>query len=266
MPIETKREPMIRIYSWNVNGIRAVLKKGFLEFVNEHSPDILCLQETKAHPNQLPDELLNHNDYFIYYSSAEKKGYSGVSLWARKKPKLVEEHFDSSKFNGEGRMIKAHFNDFVLYNIYFPNGTSGEERLQFKMDFYDNFLTELTKVEALPVIVCGDVNTAHKPIDLKNAKANEKNSGFLPMERDWIDRLIEKGYTDTFRLLNPDEVKYSWWSYRMGARKRNVGWRIDYFFANAHILPKVKHAQILDQIMGSDHCPITLSLELEPWI
>ena len=257
---------MIRIYSWNVNGIRAVLKKGFLDFLSEHNPDILCLQETKAHPDQLSDDLLKHQEYSIYYSSAEKKGYSGVSLWSRKKPATVEEFFECSKFNGEGRMIKADFEDFVIYNIYFPNGTSGPERLQYKMDFYDHFLIELETVKDRSVIVCGDINTAHKPIDLKNAKANEKNSGFLPMEREWIDRLIAKGYTDTFRLLNPEEIKYSWWSYRMGARKRNVGWRIDYFFANQHLLPRIKNAQILNDVMGSDHCPIALELDSEPWV
>ena len=257
---------MIRIYSWNVNGIRAVLKKGFLDFLSEHNPDILCLQETKAHPDQLSDDLLKHQEYSIYYSSAEKKGYSGVSLWSRKKPTAVEEFFECSKFNGEGRMIKADFEDFVIYNIYFPNGTSGPERLQYKMDFYDHFLIELETVKDRSVIVCGDINTAHKPIDLKNAKANEKNSGFLPMEREWIDRLIAKGYTDTFRLLNPEEIKYSWWSYRMGARKRNVGWRIDYFFVNQHLLPRIKKAQILNDVMGSDHCPIALELDSDPWI
>ena len=243
-----------------------MLKKGFLDFLAEHRPDILCLQETKAHPEQLPDELLNNEEYSIYFSSADRKGYSGVSLWSRKKPKSVYESFECSKFNGEGRMIKADFEDFLLYNIYFPNGTSGSERLQYKMDFYDNFLVELETVKDRPVIVCGDVNTAHKSIDLKNAKANEKNSGFLPMERKWIDRLIENGYTDTFRFLNPDEIKYSWWSYRMGARKRNVGWRIDYFFSNQHLLHKVKNAEILNEVMGSDHCPITLDLDLESWV
>ena len=256
---------MIRIYSWNVNGIRAFLKKGFLDFLSEHSPDILCLQETKAHPDQLPDELLNHEYYSIYYSAAERKGYSGVSLWSRKNPKIVEEYFECSKFNGEGRMIKADFEEFVLYNIYFPNGTSGPERLEYKMDFYENFLIELETVKERPVIICGDINTAHRPIDLKNAKANEKNSGFLPMERSWIDRLIEKGYIDIFRFLYPEEIKYSWWSYRMGARKRNIGWRIDYFFSNKYILPKISNAQILNDVMGSDHCPITLELDIQSW-
>ena len=234
--------------------------------MSEHNPDILCLQETKAHPDQLSDDLLKHQEYSIYYSSAEKKGYSGVSLWSRKNPTAVEEYFECSKFNGEGRMIKADFEDFVIYNIYFPNGTSGPERLQYKMDFYEHFLIELETMKDRSVIVCGDINTAHKPIDLKNAKANEKNSGFLPMEREWIDRLIATGYTDTFRLLNPEEIKYSWWSYRMGARKRNVGWRIDYFFVNQHLLPRIKKAQILNDVMGSDHCPIALELDSEPWV
>lgn len=256
---------MIEIYSWNVNGLRAALKKGFLNFVEEYNPDILCLQETKANPNQLTEELLKRKDYSIYYSSAEKKGYSGVSIWSRKPALQIEEFFKDDRFNGEGRLLKADFGSFLLYNVYFPNGTSSEVRLQYKMDFYDHFLKDLATVDSRPILVCGDVNTAHTAMDLKNAKANEKNSGFLPMERAWIDRLIDSGYIDTFRFLNPQTIKYSWWSYRMGARKRNIGWRIDYHFVNKHLLPNLLRADIMDHIEGSDHCPISVTLNLDTW-
>lgn len=256
---------MIKIFSWNVNGIRAVSKKGFLDFVNTYKPDILCLQETKASPEQLPSELIERDDYTIYYSSAEKKGYSGVSIWSKRPALQIEEFFDEPRFNGEGRLLKANFGSFLLYNIYFPNGTSSEDRLKYKMDFYDYFLGELKNVDDRPVLVCGDVNTAHTAMDLKNAKANEKNSGFLPEERAWIDKLIESGYTDTFRFLHPELIKYSWWSYRMGARKRNIGWRIDYHFVNQHLVNFLRESEIHNEVLGSDHCPVSVTLELNTW-
>ena len=248
------------ILSWNVNGIRAVQKKGFLDFFDEYAPDILCLQETKAHPEQLDSVLLEREGYHVFFSSAEKKGYSGVCMYSKRKPVAVNYGFNDERFNNEGRIIEADFEDFILYNIYFPNGTSGEERLQYKMDFYEHFLTELEARKSRKIIICGDVNTAHQEIDLKNPKANARNSGFLPMEREWIDKLLSRGFVDTFRHFYPDTVKYSWWTYRMGARKRNVGWRLDYHFVNETMLAHCKDSTILNEVMGSDHCPVGLKL------
>lgn len=248
----------MKIISWNVNGIRAVSKKGFFEFVEKESPDILCLQETKAHPEQLGDELINIPGYHSFWSAAEKKGYSGVATYTKTKPINVDHGFGVNKFDNEGRIVKTEFDKFVLFNIYFPNGQKDDERLQYKLDFYDEFLaqSEKEKKSGKAVISCGDYNTAHKEIDLKNPKANQKFSGFLPIEREWIDSYINKGYTDTFREFCTEADQYSWWSYRQGARSKNVGWRIDYFFINNEHKKHLKNAFILQEIEGSDHCPV----------
>jgi exodeoxyribonuclease III len=252
----------IRILSWNVNGIRAVYKKGFLDWFKKEKPDILCLQETKANEEQLPDELKNIEGYYSFFSSAERKGYSGVALYTKEKPKNVKKGFGIEKFDNEGRILIAEYPDFTLLNIYYPNGKAREERLRYKMDFYDAFLTYVNKLKkkGKNLIICGDVNTAHKEIDLARPKENEKVSGFLPEERAWMDKFVGHGYIDTFRIFNQEPENYTWWDMMTRARERNVGWRIDYFFVSDNFKKKVKDAFILSEIMGSDHCPIGIEI------
>lgn len=254
----------MRIISWNVNGIRAADRKGFFDWFQQDNPDILCIQEIKALPQQFPPHLKNTPDYHVYINSAERKGYSGVATYSKQKPINVKSGFGIKKFDSEGRILITEYEDFVLFNIYFPNGKRSQERLDFKLDFYDTFLAyaDNVKAEGKNIILCGDVNTAHKEIDLARPKANEKISGFLPVERAWIDRFIDHGYTDTFRQFNKKPDQYTWWSMRTRARERNVGWRIDYFFVNNEFLPKVKDAFILSDVLGSDHCPIGIELAI----
>lgn len=252
----------MRLLSWNVNGIRAVQKKGFLDWLKKEQPDILCLQESKADPSQLDSALLNVLGYEAYWSSAEKKGYSGVALYTKIKPLNVSYEMGIPDFDREGRLIIAEYEDFYLLNCYFPNGKQSDERLQFKMNFYATFLELCERLrKQKPVIFCGDVNTAHKEIDLARPKENEEISGFLPIERKWLDEVVSKGYIDTFRHFYKEGERYSWWSVRSGARARNVGWRIDYFFASQELLPKLKDAFILNEVQGSDHCPVGVELK-----
>lgn len=252
----------MNIISWNVNGLRAVLKKDFIPWIKETDPDILCIQETKLQKETLEDEARNIEGYYSYFSFAEKKGYSGVATYTKEKPINVYHGIGIERFDKEGRIVITEFEQFTLLNIYFPNGQMSEERLTYKMEFYDAVLEycneEVKKGKKL--LICGDYNTAHTPMDIKNAKANEKTSGFLPMEREWMDKFIANGYIDTFRHINPEEVKYSWWSYRFKARERNTGWRIDYHFVSNNMLDNVTNAQILNEVFGSDHCPITIEL------
>jgi exodeoxyribonuclease-3 len=252
----------MKIYSWNVNGIRAIVKKGFGRWVDETSPDVLCLQETKVDASLLSGDLANQTGYETVWNCAERKGYSGVATWSKKKPKAAHLGIGVKKFDIEGRVIRHEFPHFDLLNVYFPNGTSGDDRLKFKMEFYDAFLEHCQRLRKTgkKLVICGDVNTAHKPIDLKNAKANEKNSGFLPQERAWIDKLIAHGYVDAFRAFEPGPDHYTWWTYRAGARGRNIGWRIDYFFVTEDLMGRVKKAGISPEVMGSDHCPIMLEI------
>ncbi|MCR1933211.1 exodeoxyribonuclease III [Clostridium tepidum] len=253
----------MRIYSWNVNGLRAIAKKNFLEWIGDENPDILCIQETKLQENQLEDNIKNIEGYYSYFSFAQKKGYSGVATYTKEKPISVKYGIGIEKFDSEGRILITEFKDITLFNIYFPNGQRDEERLQYKLDFYEalfNYCDELVK-QGKNLVICGDYNTAHNEIDIKNPKANEKTSGFLRIERDWLDKIIERGYTDTFRNMNPDKIKYSWWSYRFKARERNAGWRIDYHFVSNNLLNRVKNTAILNDVYGSDHCPIMLELD-----
>lgn len=254
-----------RLLSWNVNGIRAVQKKGFIDWVLKENPDMLCLQETKAHPEQLSEELLNINGYKSYFSSSRiKKGYSGVAIYTKQEPLKVEHGFGIPKFDDEGRIIIADYNDFILINIYYPNGKASEERLKYKIDFYDVFLdyAENLKSKGKKIIICGDVNTAHKEIDLARPKENSQISGFLPIEREWMDKFFSHGYLDTFRLFNSEPENYTWWDMQSHARDRNVGWRIDYFFVSENFKNNVKDAFILQDVMGSDHCPVGIEIEV----
>ena len=251
----------MRVISWNVNGLRAAHKKGFLDWFNGESPDIMCLQETKAHEEQLPEEIRSISGYNSYFSTPEKKGYSGVGLYTKKAPENVQFGF-GDRFDSEGRTIIADFGDFVLFNIYFPNGKRSAERLKYKMDFYDAFLAyaEKTKKSGKHVVVCGDVNTAHKEIDLARPKENVKVSGFLPEERAWMDEFLGKGYKDTLRIFNQEPGNYSYWDQMTKARDRNVGWRIDYFFVDQDFTDRLNGAFILSDVMGSDHCPVGIEI------
>ena len=254
----------IEIISWNVNGIRAVANKEALKWVDERQPDILCLQEIKALPEQIPDNLFETKFATLYVNSAEKKGYSGTAVFSQLTPEGTHNRYDID-LEHEGRIIELDYDDFVLFNVYFPNGQKDDERLALKMKFYDDFLNYCDKLrdEGRSIVICGDVNTAHKEIDLKNPKANSKTSGFLPIEREWIDKLIDHGYIDTFRYVHGDkEEEYSWWSYRSGARAKNVGWRIDYFFISDDLAEVLEDAFILQEIEGSDHCPVGIRLAL----
>jgi len=255
----------MRILSWNVNGIRASEKKGFLEWLQKDSPDILCIQESKAHPEQLSKELLEPNGYKTFWSSAEKKGYSGVGIFTKEKPESASEGLGIEEFDTEGRTLVLDYGKFVLFNIYFPNGSRDLKRVPFKMAFYDAFTKKVEKLrkKGRNIIVCGDVNTAHMEIDLARPKQNEGNTGFLPEEREWITKFLALGYVDTFRDFHKGEPgHYSWWDYKTGARARDIGWRIDYFFVNQAFQPKVAKAFILKKIMGSDHCPIGIELKV----
>ncbi len=253
----------MKLLSWNVNGIRAVYKKGLMEWLQREEADIFCFQETKAAREQVPREILENDGYHSYFSEAEKKGYSGVAVFSRREPIKVEYGLGIPRFDSEGRTIIASFDDFVLYNIYFPNGKASKERLDYKMDFYDAFLKHAAEKmeDGHNIVVCGDVNTAHAEIDLARPKANENISGFLPEEREWIDRLIRQGFIDAFRLFNSEGGHYSWWDYKTRARERNVGWRIDYFFVSNSLKDSVTDAFIQNDVMGSDHCPVGIELK-----
>ncbi len=254
----------MKILCWNVNGIRAADKKGLFSWFNLEKPDILCLQEIKAIPAQIPAHLRNTPGYNIYFNSAEKKGYSGVATYSKVKPLSIKKGFGIDRFDSEGRILITEFSSFILFNIYFPNGKKNQDRLDYKLDFYDTFLgyADNLKSEGKNIIVCGDFNTAHKEIDLARPKENEKISGFLPIERAWIDTFIDHGYVDVFREFNKEKDQYSWWSMRTGARKRNIGWRIDYFFVNKEFMSHVEKAFILQDVTGSDHCPIGIEIDI----
>ena len=253
----------MRLISWNVNGIRAVHKKGlFLGWIEEEQPDVLCLQETKAHESQLPEALTKVEGYSSWFSTPERKGYSGVALYTKEEPRSVSFGLGVERFDNEGRTVVADFDDFVLLGIYFPNGKRSAERLRYKMEFYDAFLdyVENLRREGRNVVVCGDVNTAHKEIDLARPKENEKISGFLPEERAWMDTFLERGYVDTFRQFHQEPGNYSWWDTMTRARERNVGWRIDYFFTDADLASSLTDGFILPDVMGSDHCPVGIEI------
>jgi len=262
---ETMGTEEVRLVSWNVNGLRAVLKKDFLDSMENLGADVLMVQETKLQEPQLTPEMTEINGSKPHWSfSTVKKGYSGVGAWTRTSPKAVRHGIGIPEFDDEGRILELEYDKFTLFNVYFPNGQQSDERLDYKLRFYDAFFnyTNALKEKGRPVIICGDVNTAHNEIDLRHPKANSKRSGFLPVEREWIDKILAMGYVDTFRHLYPEEEKYSWWSYRFNARKNNAGWRIDYFYVSQDIIDNgwLKDAWIDNDTFGSDHCPIGLDL------
>lgn len=251
----------MKIISWNVNGLRAAEKKGFGAWFLAQDADIVCLQEIKAREEQL-GEGLKFDGYGFALSCAERRGYSGVGVYYRERPLEIREGLEDDRYNTEGRVLRLTFENFILYNVYFPNGGDPSRR-GYKNGFNEALLAEVSALQkqGARVIICGDVNIAHCPIDLKNPKSNEKTSGFLPEERRYLDRLLAAGFVDTFRRLHPQETAYSWWSYRFNARSLNAGWRLDYFFVTENVMPDVTGAGIDSAVMGSDHCPVWLELE-----
>lgn len=254
----------LRLLSWNVNGIRAIQKKGFLSWLEKESPDVLCIQEIKAHENQLNESLLKPDSYKYHISSAERKGYSGVLTYTKLESQKTEYGFGIKKFDSEGRILIHDLEKFILFNIYFPNGQMSEERLKYKLAFYNTFLEHVNKLKdkGKKIVVCGDLNTAHKEIDLTRPKENENTSGFLKVERDWMDKFVDSGYIDTFRHFVKEGGHYTYWDPITRARERNVGWRIDYFFITPNLLKNLKKAFILADVMGSDHCPLGIEIEI----
>lgn len=251
------------LVSWNVNGVRAVTKKGFFTWLEKAQPDVLCLQETKAHVEQLSDDILKPAGYETFWSSANRKGYSGTAVFTKVQPRLSVTNFDEDWLDEEGRVIMIEYADFLLFNVYFPNGGSGPERLKYKLVFYDKFMKYIEgyRKKGKNIVVCGDYNTAHFEIDLARPKENVKNSGFMPIERKKLDKLVELGYVDTFRQFHKEPNQYSYWDQKSRARDRNVGWRIDYFWVNQEFMPHVKDAFIWPDVMGSDHCPVGIRVD-----
>ena len=260
-------ERTVKLISWNVNGLNALMGKGFVQIVQDMNADIVGIQETKLQESKLTDAMKHLDGYDSYWShSTIKKGYSGVGNYTRMTPLSVRYGIGIPEYDQEGRICEMDFGSFIFFNVYFPNGQMGEDRLQYKLNFYEAFFdyADNYRRQGRSVIVSGDFNTAHNEIDLKNPKANENYSGFLRIERDWMDRIFQNGYVDTFRHLYPDTVKYSWWTYRFGARSRNIGWRIDYFIVSRDLIEngRIVDAFIDNDILGSDHCPVGLMLSV----
>ena len=258
----------ISIITWNVNGIRAIQRKGAFNDLLQHNTDFMCIQETKAHIEQLDDTLVNPDGYVGYFDHAKtRKGYSGVAIYMKKnlpKPNKIDYGFGVEQMDQEGRMIGLIFDKWALINCYFPNGGGTPDRLQYKLDFYREFLKYCKKLtnKGLNVIFCGDVNAAHTEIDLARPKENAKSIGFLPEERAWIDKIIESGYKDVFREIHPNKKDaYTWWDLKTFSRERNVGWRIDYFFASKELMKNIKKCIIESEIYGSDHCPVKIVVD-----
>lgn len=254
----------MKIISWNINGIRSITQKDFFDDISTINPDVLCLQETKAQDGQVVEALLKMEGYYQYYNSAQRKGYSGVAILSKIKPISVKYDMDVEEHDAEGRVISLEFNDFYLVNVYVPNSGQNLVRLDYRESWDNDFRNYLKNLEKTkPVILCGDLNVAHRPIDLKNDKANyNKTAGYTQIEIDGMDKLLNEGFVDTYRHFNPDTVAYTYWSYRFKARERNTGWRLDYFIVSSVLLEKVNNVEILSQYYGSDHCPIQLELKL----
>jgi exodeoxyribonuclease-3 len=253
----------MNITTWNVNGLRAAINKGFTDWAKSYQSDVLCLQEIKAFKEQLPEEIHNLDNYNVYWNSAKKPGYSGVASFSYVEPLEIRYGLGVEEFDDEGRVIRLKFDDFYLYNIYFPNGQRGQDRVDFKLSFYETLLEECNNLHKAGenIIITGDFNTAHQEIDLANPKSNEKTSGFMPEERAWVTKYLENGFKDAYRELYPDKVEYTWWTYRFKARERNVGWRLDYYMVSDALMPMVSDVVILNDVLGSDHCPVTLIIK-----
>ncbi len=254
---------VLKLLSWNVNGIRAVQKKGFWDWFENEKADIVCLQETKARPEQLDEKSLHPLKYHSVWSSAEKAGYSGVAVYFKKEPLDVIEGLGKKEFDLEGRVIQLVYKDFVLINAYFPNSQREHTRLPYKLKFCDLILKRSQKwiKEGKNVILCGDYNIAHTELDLKNPKTNQSNAGFLPEERDWMTKFLKAGFKDIFRRYWPEPDHYTWWSYRPGVRDRNIGWRLDYHCINSEFEDRIKASEHQPHVRGSDHCPVLLKLK-----
>jgi exodeoxyribonuclease III len=255
----------MKLISWNVNGLRAVHKKGKLDELFALDADIIGIQETKCTPDQLPEEVVYPKGYISFFDSAkERKGYSGVAVYTKEKPEKVEYGLGKDEYDIEGRCLTLHFKDFAFVTCYFPNGGRDEEHFRFKLRYYEEFLRHVKRLEDEygKVIFCGDLNVAHAEIDIARPKENANSIGFLPVERSWVDRVQEAGFIDTFRALQPGVVKYSWWDMKTRSRERDIGWRIDYFFVNEEIFPHVRKADILTAADGSDHAPVLLEVNL----
>ncbi len=254
----------MRLISWNVNGIRAVMKKDFADSLHGMAADVICLQETKAQDDQVVEALERIDGYHIYCNSADKKGYSGTAILSKTEPLGIQFDMGIPEHDQEGRVIAAEFDDYYLVTVYTPNSGSELKRLKYRQQWDADFLAYLKQLEQKkPVIVCGDLNVAHRDIDLARPKPNyNKSAGYMQEEIDGIDNILASGFVDTFRHQHPEAEKYSWWSYRAGARGKNIGWRIDYFLVTADLVDRIRHTDILTEIMGSDHCPVLLELAL----
>jgi exodeoxyribonuclease-3 len=254
----------VKITTWNVNGLRAALNKGVWDWIRQENPDVLCLQEIKARPEQISNEYHDEfNIHNVYWNPAERLGYSGVATFTKIPPLSVDYGIGRNEFDLEGRVIRTKFPDFILFNVYFPSGQRGLERVEFKLKFYSHLLELIDKLQKAGerVIICGDFNTAHNEIDLRYPKENKNTSGFLAEERAWIDLYLTHGLVDIYRQLFPEKIEYSWWTYRLNARQHNVGWRLDYFMISETLIPIVKDVVIHSNITGSDHCPVTLAID-----
>jgi exodeoxyribonuclease-3 len=253
----------MKIVTWNINGIRAGYRKGALDWVWRRKPDALCLQEIKARPEQLREEQRNPKGYTAIWNPAERAGYSGVATFLRKPVEEISLGLDATRFDMEGRVISTLHPGFRLLNVYVPSGASGRQRVEFKLEFYARLLEVCDGYHRRGghLILCGDINTAHQPIDLKNARQNRKTSGFLPEEREWVQRFLDHGFVDIYRALYPDRVQYTWWTTRLAARERGIGWRIDYFLVSKPLVRRVRDVIIHDGVQGSDHCPVELLLQ-----
>jgi exodeoxyribonuclease-3 len=253
----------MKIITWNVNGIRAALGKNALDWAFEQKPDALCLQEVKAREEQLDDEQRAALKLPHIWNAAQRPGYSGVATFFTNQPDEVTIGLGEEKFDVEGRVIQTVWNGIRLFNIYFPNGQRGQDRVDYKLEFYARLLELCDSLHKRgeQIIITGDFNTAHMPIDLKNPKENETTSGFLPEEREWVQKFLDAGFVDAYRRLYPEKVEYTWWTYRLNARQRGIGWRIDYFLVSEALMPRVKDVIIHGKIMGSDHCPVELTFD-----